>query len=76
MKNKSLSELFAMNLRVEMAKQNVHAKELSKKVNVSRNTINLARSGKAKMIKFSTITELSKALKIEPQQLFINNKEK
>jgi putative transcriptional regulator len=70
MENKSLSELFAMNLRVEMAKQNVHAKELSKKVNVSRNTINLARSGKAKMIKFSTITELSKALKIEPQELF------
>ena len=70
MKNKSLSELFAMNLRVEMAKQNVHAKELSKKVSVSRNTINLARSGKAKMIKFSTITELSKALKIEPQELF------
>ena len=70
MKNKSLSELFAMNLRVEMTKQNVHAKELSKKVNVSRNTINLARSGKAKMIKFSTITELSKALKIEPQELF------
>ncbi|WP_304133710.1 helix-turn-helix transcriptional regulator [Limosilactobacillus coleohominis] len=70
MENKSLSELFAINLRVEMAKQNVHAKELSKKVNVSRNTINLARSGKAKMIKFSTITELSKALKIEPQELF------
>ena len=70
MENKSLSELFAMNLRVEMAKQNVHAKELSKKVNVSRNTINLARSGEAKMIKFSTITELSKALKIEPQELF------
>ena len=70
MENKSLSELFAMNLRVEMAKQNAHAKELSKKINVSRNTINLARSGKAKMIKFSTITELSKALKIEPQELF------
>lgn len=70
MENKSLSEIFSENLRIEMVKQKVSATELTKQTSVSRNTINLLRSGKAKMIRFNSIDTVCQALSIKPSQLF------
>lgn len=69
MKN-SISKLFAKKLRIRMAALNISATDLSNKINVSRNTINLCRSGKAKMVKFETIAELSKGLYVQPDYFF------
>lgn len=66
----SVSKTFSINLRVRMAELNISATELSKKTNVSRNTINSCRSGKAKMIKFSTIEELCNGLCVQPTYFF------
>ena len=53
-----------------MAELNISATDLSEVANISRNTINACRSGKAKMIRFSTISELSKALYVQPDYFF------
>lgn len=66
----AISKLFAKKLRVRMAELNISATGLSEKINVSRNTINYCRSGKARMIKFETISELCKGLYIQPDYFF------
>lgn len=53
-----------------MAEINVSATELSEVTNISRNTINACRSGKSRMIRFSTISELSKVLYVQPDYFF------
>lgn len=67
---KSISKLFSKKLRRRMAEINVSATELSEVTNISRNTINACRSGKSRMIRFSTISELSKALYVQPDYFF------
>lgn len=66
----SISKLFAKKLRVRMAELNISATDLSNKINVSRNTINYCRSGKARMVKFETIAELCKGLYVQPDYFF------
>lgn len=67
---KSISKLFSKRLRVRMAELNISATDLSNEINISRNALNLCRSGKAKMIKFETIAELCKGLYVQPDYFF------
>ncbi|WP_375712424.1 helix-turn-helix domain-containing protein [Limosilactobacillus vaginalis] len=53
-----------------MAELNISATDLSNEINISRNALNLCRSGKAKMIKFETIAELCKGLYVQPDYFF------
>lgn len=66
----NLSEIFAINVKTRLAAINLSKADLATKVTVSRNTINHLTSGKAKMIRFESIEEITKTLKCEPQQLF------
>lgn len=70
MENKSLSELFAMNLRVEMAQRNIKTGRLYELSGVAKTTIMNLEYGHNKGVQFETITKLANALEIEPQQLF------
>lgn len=50
------------------------ATKVSKSCNLSRNTIETLHNGHAKMIKFSTIAELCKALYVQPSYFFKESK--
>lgn len=69
----SVSKLFVENLNRRMGELQLTATEVSENCNLSRNTINTLREGKAKMIKFSTIGELRKALYVQPSYFFKEN---
>lgn len=66
----SLSEVFATNVRTRLAAIQMSKRQLASKANVSRNTINSACTGQAKMIKFETISQIAQALRCSPRQLF------
>ncbi|WP_414152067.1 helix-turn-helix domain-containing protein [Limosilactobacillus pontis] len=68
--NKSVSTIFIKNLNKRMGELNFTAVKVSASCNLSRNTINSLREGKAKMVKFSTIAELCKALYVHPSYFF------
>lgn len=72
MKN-SVSKLFTENLNNRMDELHWTAVKVANNCNLSRNTINSLREGKAKMIKFSTIAELCKALYVHPSYFFKEN---
>lgn len=65
----NLSEIFALNVKKRLDAVNLTKTQLSELTSVSRNTINAVTSGEAKMIRFTTIEEIAKALKCKPQQL-------
>lgn len=65
-----LQEKFARNLRVMLAEMQIKKSDIHRKTGISRNTITNVASGKSKMIKFDTIEQIAKALKIEPYELF------
>lgn len=65
-----LSETFSANVKARLAAFNMTRKELANQTKISRNTINLAASGKSKMIRFDTIEKIAVALKCQPYQLF------
>ena len=70
MENKSLSELFAINLRVAMAQRNIKTGRLYELSGVAKTTIMSLEYGHNKEVQLETITKLANALEIEPQELF------
>ena len=64
------AEIYSANLRIFMAAKNITATELAKRAGISRNSVNLARKEHRKMIKFSTIDSIAKALKIPVYRFF------
>lgn len=65
-----LSEVFATNVRTRLAAIQMSKRQLASKTNISRNTINSTCTGRAKVIKFETISQIAHALRCSPQQLF------
>lgn len=65
----SVSKLFVENLNRRMGELQLTATKVSENCNLSRNTINTLREGKAK----STIGELCKALYVQPSYFFKEN---
>lgn len=66
----TLTEIFAANVRMLMAANNVSATDLAKQAGVSRNTINKIKNENLAMIKFSTLEGISIAFGIPVSQLF------
>ena len=58
-----------VNLDVMMAKRKMSLNELSEKVDLTLSNLSSLRTGKAKAIRFSTLTALCKALDCQPGDL-------
>lgn len=71
---KQVSEIFTNNLRQRMNELHFTATKVAENCNLSRNTIENLHNGHAKMIKFSTIAELCKALYVQPGYFFKESK--
>ena len=55
-----------VNLDVMMAKRKMSLNELSEKVDLTLSNLSILKTGKAKAIRFSTLTALCKALDCQP----------
>ena len=58
-----------VNLDVMMAKRKISLNELSEKVDLTLSNLSILKTGKAKAIRFSTLTALCKALDCQPGDL-------
>ncbi len=58
-----------VNLDVMMAKRKMSLNELSEKVDLTLSNLSILKMGKAKAIRFSTLTALCKALDCQPGDL-------
>ena len=58
-----------VNLDVMMAKRKISLNELSEKVDITLSNLSILKTGKAKAIRFSTLTALCKALDCQPGDL-------
>ena len=58
-----------VNLDVMMAKRKMSLNELSEKVDLTLSNLSILKTGKAKAIRFSTLTALCKALDCQPVDL-------
>lgn len=58
-----------VNLDVMMAKRKMSLNELSDKVDLTLSNLSILKTGKAKAIRFSTLTALCKALDCQPGDL-------
>ena len=58
-----------VNLDVMMAKRKMSLNELSEKVDLTLSKLSILKTGKAKAIRFSTLTALCKALDCQPGDL-------
>ena len=58
-----------VNLDVMMAKRKMSLNELSEKVDLTLSNLSILKTGKAKAIRFSTLTALCKALECQPGDL-------
>jgi putative transcriptional regulator len=63
-----------VNLDVMMAKRKMSLNELSEKVDLTLSNLSILKTGKAKAIRFSTLTALCKALDCQPGDIleFVN----
>lgn len=55
-----------INLDIEMAKNKMSLKELSKKIGISMTNLSLLKNGKVKAIRFSTLEAVCKELNCQP----------
>lgn len=55
-----------INLDVEMAKNKMSLKELSKNIGISMTNLSLLKNGKVKAIRFSTLEAICKELSCQP----------
>ena len=58
-----------VNLDVMMAKRKMSLNELSEKVDLTLSNLSILKTGKAKAIRFSTLTALCKVLDCQPGDL-------
>jgi putative transcriptional regulator len=58
-----------VNLDVMMAKRKMSLNELSEKVDLTLSNLSILKTGKAKAIRFSTLTALCEALDCQPGDL-------
>lgn len=66
----TLAEIFAANVRMLMAANNVSATDLAKQAGVSRNTIDAIKNGHITMVKFSTVEGIAIAFGTTAYKLF------
>ncbi|MBE6231637.1 MAG: helix-turn-helix transcriptional regulator [Bacteroidales bacterium] len=55
-----------VNIDVMMARRKMSSGELAEKVGISATNLSILKTGKAKAIRFSTLTALCKALECQP----------
>lgn len=55
-----------VNLDVMMAKRKISLNELSSKVDITLSNLSILKTGKAKAVRFSTLTAICKALNCQP----------
>lgn len=58
--------MIVVNLDVMMARRKVSLNELSEKVNITLANLSVLKTGKAKAIRFTTLTAICKALDCQP----------
>ncbi|CAC7213329.1 TPA: helix-turn-helix transcriptional regulator [Staphylococcus aureus] len=68
-----LNEVFATNLRVIMARDNVSVQDLHNETGVSRSTISGYKNGKAEMVNLNVLDKLADALGVNVSELFTRN---
>lgn len=60
-----------INLDIEMAKNKMSLKELSKKIGISMTNLSLLKNGKVKAIRFSTLEAVCKELNCQPGDILV-----
>lgn len=55
-----------VNIDVMMARRKMSSGELAEKIGISATNLSILKTGKAKAIRFSTLTALCKALECQP----------
>ncbi len=58
--------MIVVNLHVMMARRKVTLNELSEKVNITLANLSVLKTGKAKAIRFTTLTAICEALDCQP----------
>lgn len=58
--------MIQVNLDVMLAKRKMSSGELAKKVGMTNANISVLKTGKAKAVRFSTLSELCKVLECQP----------
>lgn len=64
-----------INLDVMMAKRKMSLNELSDKVGINLSNLSILKTGKAKAIRFSTLTSICEALDCQPGDILEHRKE-
>lgn len=60
-----------VNLDVMMAKRKISLNELSEKVGLTLANLSILKTGKAKAIRFSTLSSICKALNCQPADILV-----
>jgi len=67
-----------VNLDVMMAKRKISLNELSERVDLTLSNLSILKTGKAKAIRFSTLSAICKALDCQPGDIleYVNDEQK
>ncbi|AAX90728.1 TPA: helix-turn-helix transcriptional regulator [Staphylococcus aureus] len=68
-----LNEVFATNLRVIMARDNVSVQDLHEETGISKTTIITYRKGRNKAVNLIVVDKLADALGVNASELFTRN---
>ena len=71
MNEETLNNIFATNLRIAMAKENINATKLHLLSGVSRSSITEYRKGNIKQVNLESLSKISDALNIKVSSLFL-----
>jgi putative transcriptional regulator len=64
-----------VNLDVMLAKRKMSLNELSKKVGVSIQNLSILKTGRARAIRFSTLTKICSVLQCQPGDILAHNED-
>lgn len=71
MREETINNIFATNLRVAMAKRNINVTRLHLLSGVSRSSITEYRKGNMQMVNLQSVSNIAEVLNIKPSELFI-----
>ncbi|XVK95999.1 helix-turn-helix transcriptional regulator [Staphylococcus nepalensis] len=71
MREETLNNIFATNLRVAMAKRNISVTRLHLLSGVSRSSITEYRKGNMQMVNLQSVSNIAEVLNIKPSELFV-----
>ena len=60
-----------VNLDVMMARRKIRSKELAEKIGITEANLSILKTGKAKAIRFTTLTAICEVLNCQPGDIFV-----